>query len=771
MGQTWKYFEITFIIFILLIIQNCTTLSTEKDETSLEDDLVPGTHVLPKQIFNEGKPFYVDKDPISGQLDFSSKKPAGIEPEINEVIDTQSKTVIFNNLTPNIHDYLNLPVKYSSSKFVYPLVSSSYANLKYQGNNKNFLSHHKESTISTTTSPKYYTLRRTTNDIKFISTTPSTTSSKTTPTTTTPTSSTTHKTTATPLIVHTTVEQNRTTPTKSSTTTTTLSSSSAKTTTEKVALGTTMASTADQTTTKSVQKPEKTSATKKIVTLFKKHPSFHTTYPMRTSPEPSTTTTTTITTTTSPPTTTTISTTTSSTTKDITTTFIPTTPPTITTTTSATTTSTTTRPPTTFSTTPSTTTLYSTITRLTTPSTNKWNDYHISEYSDNQPSFHFLPSSVISSTDRNYVAPNDSGAFQPISSTTVFPTLSPDAVYNEIVNKKESNKMSLMDLFNALAEEDYYPSGYENEPSEKLNSGILPSQPAPFTLQKVTNQNPPNYTSLSQNFTEISPNDWNISNISKNSNTVSFPGSVDLPNTHSQDGIIGDQKEYVRYQVQQPTVMQQYGSVPNTNNVIISPDQDSASFVVGSQQSVHHSNYMGSVDKVPLFDNSDFTSDKMHSDTSSPINLGLSSGYVHAPEYHVYENQNWNIPQGFKTPLQSSNSENNEEMKTNYDNTKIKFPNQENQNVNINNGLMLPEALIQNKVNVAFPANENNDDDDRNTSKNPERSDKIVFTEEKTPIQRVSFAEPLEGNKKEILTLNKYNLQKQIVSVQYTNNR
>lgn len=141
-------------IFALTSAQYATT-----EESSEEDEIVSGGYILPKQIFNEGKPFYLDKDPISGQLDFSSKKPAGIEPEVNEVVDPKEK-IVLNNSSPNIHDFLNLPVKYSSSKFVYPLVSSSYANLKYQGNNKNYVSNHKNHTSIVSPPPKYFTTNK-----------------------------------------------------------------------------------------------------------------------------------------------------------------------------------------------------------------------------------------------------------------------------------------------------------------------------------------------------------------------------------------------------------------------------------------------------------------------------------------------------------------------------------------------------------------------------------------------------------------------------------
>lgn len=132
------------------------------DESSNSDkDVVASSYILPKQIFNDGKPFYLEKDPVSGILDFNSKKSSGISNAPTIINPQTDKDISLNTNsihTPNFHDYLNLPVKYTSSKFVYPLVSSSYANLKYQGNNKNFISNHKNYSTTTTTSPKYYTV-------------------------------------------------------------------------------------------------------------------------------------------------------------------------------------------------------------------------------------------------------------------------------------------------------------------------------------------------------------------------------------------------------------------------------------------------------------------------------------------------------------------------------------------------------------------------------------------------------------------------------------
>ncbi|GAB0092828.1 hypothetical protein DMENIID0001_078650 [Sergentomyia squamirostris] len=213
----WKAIVLSFIINYFIIcsaadVESSTAGSYAVHETSHEDDDLIPSFILPKHIFNEGKPFYVDKDPISGKLDFSSKKSAGLDNYIGNAPDVASDKATDirplgpNEIAPNFHDFLNLPVKYSSAKSVYPLVSSSYANLKYQGNNKNYVSNHKNFTTSTTSSPKYYTSSqkqvtttklfsstkpftstiRTTEKPTASSTTSSTTTTTTTPSTTTP---------------------------------------------------------------------------------------------------------------------------------------------------------------------------------------------------------------------------------------------------------------------------------------------------------------------------------------------------------------------------------------------------------------------------------------------------------------------------------------------------------------------------------------------------------------------------------------------------------
>lgn len=162
----------TAFVTAATVVDKAARRSIEYDDSQAEESIADteissNSYVLPKQIFNDGQSFYLEKDPVSGALDFNSKKSSGIISLPNVIDPQKDKDISLNTNTinaPNFHDFLNLPVKYTSSKFVYPLVSSSYANLKYQGNNKNFVSNHKNftttttsATTTTTTSPSYYT--------------------------------------------------------------------------------------------------------------------------------------------------------------------------------------------------------------------------------------------------------------------------------------------------------------------------------------------------------------------------------------------------------------------------------------------------------------------------------------------------------------------------------------------------------------------------------------------------------------------------------------
>lgn len=139
--------------------------------------VVPGYN-LPDNIFNKGRPFYLEKDPVTGMVDFNSKTPSHFEDDYEYVYDEQEpvaydksnidrkdgsiyshKKSDINQLTPNFHDFLNLPVKYNPEKYVVPLISSSYANTKIQGNVNKIHNHKDVTTYKPTVSPMYYTTK------------------------------------------------------------------------------------------------------------------------------------------------------------------------------------------------------------------------------------------------------------------------------------------------------------------------------------------------------------------------------------------------------------------------------------------------------------------------------------------------------------------------------------------------------------------------------------------------------------------------------------
>lgn len=146
----------------------------------------PQEYVLPGYYtFNKGEPFYVEKDPLTGAIDFNRKTtPKSAEkdePESDYFYDDQytedgidrkdgslegpsnyRPNDIFHSpykISPDLHQFLNLPVHYSSSD-KFPLISSSYANTKIQGTagSSSTYSNHKYVTTSSTQSPSYYTM-------------------------------------------------------------------------------------------------------------------------------------------------------------------------------------------------------------------------------------------------------------------------------------------------------------------------------------------------------------------------------------------------------------------------------------------------------------------------------------------------------------------------------------------------------------------------------------------------------------------------------------
>ncbi|XP_011295635.2 titin [Musca domestica] len=545
-------FKIRLLIaFVICIGSSAAVLSSAqlpveaRGGASEEDDdpVISTSYVLPNQIFNDGKPYYAAKDPISGQLDFNVKKPAGIETSANEVVDPNEKTVISSS-SPNIHDFLNLPVKYSSSKFVYPLVSSSYANLKYQGSNKNYITNKKPTqVIQATSAPNYHTANYftlpTTKLTPVAPTQPSTTSSSsTTTTTTTSTTSTTKK--------PTTTSTSTTSTTSTSTSTSTTSTSTSTTSTTKAPVPT-------QTSTLASSSAKYTTSSKRPTTT--------------TTPAPKT-----------------------STTRKK---FVP-------------------------------TKKYSTSTTGITSTT-----MHLSEQQQQQKfdgtkptkptttagltTRHPTPSAAIFPTDATeskdwYPAPPSTSttgqpvvftedptsppAFSPLPTSTRIPDLDPADVYHTLDQKNVENKfeqkpsMTLADIFNSLAEEESAVAAISNPSHQGLDAqGNLmepldPSKPSPFAMQQNSGRRP-----------QAPPTKPTFGTTS---NAPALNGQVISSNQENFNN------EYVSYQVQQPNIMQYRPAPGAINNVVISPGQNSASFVLGSQQQVG-ANQFGSVEKEPLF--------------------------------------------------------------------------------------------------------------------------------------------------------------------------
>lgn len=148
--------------------------------------------------------------------------------------------------------------------------------------------------------------------------------------------------------------------------------------------------------------------------------------------------------------------------------------------------------------------------------------------------------------------------------------------------------MTLADIFNSLAEEESAVAAISNPSHQGLDAqGNLmepldPSKPSPFAMQHSVVQRP-----------QPGP-------------TKPTFGTTSLPQQQPQQSqvVSGSQEnlsnEYVSYQVQQPNIMQYRPAPGAINNVVISPGQHSASFVLGSQQQVGTNNF-GSVEKEPLF--------------------------------------------------------------------------------------------------------------------------------------------------------------------------
>ncbi|XP_032595973.1 uncharacterized protein LOC6567881 [Drosophila grimshawi] len=496
-------------------------LEARNVDSSGEEDVISNSYVLPNQIFNDGKPYYARQDPVSGQLDFTAKKPAGIEPEVNEVLNSKEKIVLSSSSTPNIHDFLNLPVKYSSSKFVYPLVSSSYANLKYQGSNKNYITNKKPTMVVAPVTPvvsnNYYTV--TTTKLTAVPPTEAGyySSTKKVPTRTSAATSTS--------TLSTTIRTTPTTTTTSTTTTTRQTTTGRTTTTRRPfiqAISTT-------------PQPIRTTTTRKKFMPIRKQTI-------------QTTTTARITEQTAPS-----------------------------------------KQPTTPKQQPKPTQSSSDV---------KFTTHHPT------PSADIFPTEPTTTTKMYSTPRNDMIASGPTTprilttphlklNATKIPNLDPADVYYTLGQKNTkaeqeqqsaANKkptMTLSDIFNNLAEEENavannYQQNQGFDAQGNLIEPIAPSQPSPFAMQQPHSQQTPGPPTPTH-YPNPNPNEQKVT-----------AGSLEN---------YGNQ--YVSYQVQQPNVMQ-YRPIPGQiNNVVISPGQQSASFVLGSQQQVSHSHpgNFGNVEK------------------------------------------------------------------------------------------------------------------------------------------------------------------------------
>lgn len=481
-------------------------------EESIHSEEYYPSFILPKSVINEGKPFYAAKDPVTGKFDFNVKKTVGIQNDVseaNELVDNKDQDIRrpndVNTIAQNFHDFLNLPVKYSSQNSVHPLISSSYSNFNYQGNNKQFVSNHRNFSTTTTTSPKYYTnpttnkrFNQSSTTVKAASHRPSY-STKSIPSTTTTRPTTTVSTTKTsPTTAAPTSAQTTTT---KSTTRSQFTRFPYKSTTKNKYLESQDTRKKYQTTTELPKVPEAVQAepiNQLNAVIFedeskKKNDTnrvvFPTAFPNRRA----------------------------------------------------------------TATSRITTTVSSTVAPTTTTSTSK-------------PYQHKKIDSVLRKPSP-FIAPNSSG-FKPISPTQQTPQApaaasvleqsrpQPRPLQNQqqpsVEKKKDATEMTLSELFNTIAGE---------ETVQEQNT--LAYEPSKNTMEFVT----------------MRPSIGSSSNV----NIEDF----DDVNNH-----------YVKYEVQQPNMnvnMQQYKPVSSMNNIVISPDQHSASFVLGSQQSVGGSGlFMGS---------------------------------------------------------------------------------------------------------------------------------------------------------------------------------
>lgn len=173
-------------------------LSAEEStfEVSGPGDAEPRFKIPYSYAFNGGKPFSLEKDPITGKIDFEKAPPLKALNYTHQELVQESKPdlkseetdVEPNEINPfsSLHDFLNLPAHYSSDRYEskFPLISSSYANTKVQnGANSYSISNHKPYDASIT--PVFMPSRKVAAPKPAPSSTTSTTTTTTTVRTTT----------------------------------------------------------------------------------------------------------------------------------------------------------------------------------------------------------------------------------------------------------------------------------------------------------------------------------------------------------------------------------------------------------------------------------------------------------------------------------------------------------------------------------------------------------------------------------------------------------
>ncbi|KAJ8949986.1 hypothetical protein NQ318_002395 [Aromia moschata] len=140
--------------------------SADSEEIPNPSPLVLPGYNLPENIFNKGKPFYVEKDPLTGKIDFTHKSPSvKLDEDLYDYVDEEP--------SDNIYDKANINRKDGEST---NMMNTGMAQL---GFNEEF--DYYDSTSTSTEKPKSNDIYLTTENVKNIyltSKAPSTTTKK-----------------------------------------------------------------------------------------------------------------------------------------------------------------------------------------------------------------------------------------------------------------------------------------------------------------------------------------------------------------------------------------------------------------------------------------------------------------------------------------------------------------------------------------------------------------------------------------------------------------